>query len=80
METKLLKIPSGEGVTGRSSCVLSQAADAELSESFLFGSTHGRNLVHASETGDQASNLFLTCLDTALILCLPASTASQVAL
>lgn len=36
--------------------MLSQAADAELSESFLFGSTHGRNLVHASETGDQASN------------------------
>ena len=57
-----------------------QAADAKLSESFLFGSTRGRNLVHASETGDQASNLFRPCLDTAWILCLPASTASQVAL
>ena len=57
-----------------------QAADVELSESFLSGSTCGRNLVHASEAGDQASNLFLTCLGTARILCLPASTASQVVL
>ena len=39
-----------------------------------------RKSIQASEAGQQASDLLLICLDTARILCLLASTASQVTL
>ena len=41
---------------------------------------YAESLVQASEAGEQASDQVLTCLDTAWMPCLPASTASQAAL
>ena len=50
------------------------------SASTILGLTSRESKMEASEAGEQASDLLLTCLDTAWIPCLPGITASQAAL